>query len=484
MKSKSALGRIPPQCLDQEMAVICSCLIDYEFGHAGQSAFRKVCKSLRSEDFYDRRHQLIWGAMESLDGNGDPIDILTVARRLEEQGKMVDAGGETYISSLSGFQAHSAHVKHQADVVRKTSVRRLTLQLMSNELETLYGNQEDQPLNQRLSVLSDNVLTLKALLDVDREITPAEAIDQTITAARERKNNPQSFLSTGIQLLDDQIGGLFAPDLIVIAGRASMGKTDLTLNILYNVASQGFPVAFASLEMGIQSVWERIICLNTGMFRGKLRTGKMDAVDEANLDNLVDLKKFPLTVRQGRYDMGILESWATERKHRNHIRLLAVDYLQIIRPHSDKVSREQQVSKISSSLKALALELNIPIIAVSQMSRAADMRDNNRPEMSDLRDSGSIEQDADVILMMYRDSYYAAKKGKPVPPPTKDSVEIHVKKNRQGATGEAPLVSYDRATGHIGRGEVIREEPNHKKNLKTTRSFIPEENDDDERKPF
>lgn len=449
-------NKVPPQNNDMEMFVLCCCMLEDTWRE--NDSYERACGRISIDDFYDPRHKLIWTAIGQVIDSGLPSNRMTLIDRLMANGTFDDAGGYEHLSEITYYISTNAHLDSYVVRLKEMSVRRRAGSLFYEATNCLAGQLESNPTGEQLQGIITKIVSLYNELQVEKVVTPAEAIDATLALAYDRHDNPHKLLKTGIKELDEQITGLFPPDLIVIAGRPSMGKTDLALNILFNIANTGVPVAFASIEMGMNDVYARLMSLHTGIWRSKFRNGNFDSTDKTALERVEQLKLFPLFVKSGRFDLFKLRDWANERKQRDKVKVLAIDYLQIVTPQSARASREQQVSAISAGLKSLAVELNIPVIAVSQMSRAAENREDQRPQMSDLRDSGAIEQDADIIGMINRASY-RVKAGEEKPLATEDHMDIHIVKNRQGSVGDVTGITYDRATGHIGKGNrIVREE--------------------------
>lgn len=436
-----------------EMLLLSSCI-------QGESPAVSLIISLTKEEhFHNAVCRAIWQAIAKEYRSTEGVNVHSVYNRLnlmasEEPNKEIfyNETITTLISSVNGYTTTSRHIIQTAKYLHYIYTMRSAGTLYEMMGRTV-GDSGD--LSSTLKTVIDKSQSLYNSLQYKKPLTFGEVIDKTIQSALDRKNSDNKKLLTGIDDLDAVIGGLFPPDLVIIAGRPSLGKTDLLINILFNLGISGHPTGFISLEMGDVDVGARLICLQSGVFRSKFRTGEFDSADLDAIELNRDLtKKLSINLLSEKCDTARIRNWTADQVLRNGIKLLAVDYLGLITPGRG-TNREQQVSAISADLKGIALEFNIPVIAVSQINRGVESRDQKRPQMSDLRDSGSIEQDADIIMMIYRESYYAFLKGQSVPPAQEDWLEINVVKNRQGETKNLDSVSYNRATGHIGRGGII-----------------------------
>jgi len=418
--------KLPPQALEVERSLLGSLLIDKE-------AINKVADSLRPEDFYQRGHQIIYEAVMALFDKREPLDLLSLSNKLEEMGHLENIGGLAYLTSLANSVGTSAHILSYAKIVqRKKMLRDLIdaahhiIGISANEdgdVEDLLDEAEKKLFSVSQKSLTKNFLRLGSTLD--------EAMNRILNQGDGNLRGQKTYFAG----LDDKLGGLQKSDLIVLAARPSVGKTAFAINIALNVARDNVPVGIFSMEMSLDQIVDRLIAAQSGVSLWKLRTGKLGEELQETTRACEELKELPLFIDDSP-SPNILQMRAMARRLQaeHGLGLLVVDYLQLMSSRRNYDSPVQQVTEISRGLKGLAKELNIPIIAVSQLSRAVEQRDGHRPRLSDLRDSGSIEQDADLVMFIHREDKIRDRDK--LNPDQINTAQLIIAKHRNGPTGE------------------------------------------------
>ena len=421
--------KLPPQNIDAEKSVLGSILID-------QDSINKVVDFLNPEDFYHPSHQIIYATAVNLFEKREPIDLLSLSNRLEEMGQLNETGGVSYLTSLTSSVPTSSHIGTYGKIVqRKKMLRDLigAAQHISN-----LGHNEEEDIDHLLDDAEQRVFSV-----AQRSLTHAFAhLGSGLDEAIERITNQDMGIlrghATKHKYLDNLLGGLQKSDLIIVAARPSVGKTSFAIDLALRAAEQGVSTGIFSMEMSIDQVVDRFIANKAGVSMWKLRTGKLshDEDDFLRITTACDeLKSLPIYVDDAS-SPNILQMRAMARRLQANqgLGLLIVDYLQLMSAKRSYDSEVQQVTEISRGLKGLAKELNIPVIAISQLSRAIEQRDGHKPRLSDLRSSGSIEQDADVVMFIHRDdktNYEKAKEQNKL-----NIAQLVVAKHRNGPTGE------------------------------------------------
>ena len=427
------IDKLPPQNLEAEKSVLGSVLIDKE-------SIEKVVDLLRPDDFYSRQHQLIYGAMVQLIEKNEPIDILTVSNKLQEGDELENAGGPAYLTSLLSFVPTSVHILNYAKIVHRKKILRDLIDSSHRILELGYKEEEsiekilDQA-EQKLFAVSQRSLT--------QEFTPLrEGLDEAFERIERLHKGDGALrgLSTGFVDLDNILAGLQRSDLIILGARPSLGKTTFVLDIARNVArKENVGVGVFSLEMSKDQVIDRILASEAGVGLWKLRTGHLSSSGDFNDFSKISLaldslSKVPIFVDDTPSPTVLqIRAMARRLRSRNNLGLLIVDYLQLVQPRSDIDGYVQQVTDVANSLKALARELNIPIVAVSQLSRAVESRPDQKPRLSDLRESGGIEQAADLVMFIHREDRVRRDSEK------HNIAEIMIAKHRNGPTGSVEV---------------------------------------------
>lgn len=435
-------GRVPPHALDMERAVLCACLID-------PNGITKVIDKLGEKSFYEYRNQLIYNAIVVLFRNSRPVDILTVSEELERTGELEKAGGQQYLVSLSMETATSSHAEAYAAIVQERAALRELILTSNDVAEQAY----DLP---KASELIDS--TMSKIFEIQSRgqtggFSPLRKIlDDThehLDKLHKNRDTELTGVGTGFDELDAMTGGFQNGDLIIIAARPSMGKTSLALDIARQAALfHKVPVAFFSLEMASMALALRMISSEARINHHELRRGRLPDRDWAQLSlatgRLSDLKFF--IDDTGNLGINELRARARRLKQQHDIGIVFVDYLQLMQPPKAD-SREQEVAQISRALKGLARDLKVPVVALSQLSRAVEQRGGDKiPQLADLRDSGAIEQDADLVMFIHRKKQYRSGMEDDEGEPVDNTANIIIRKQRNGPTGTIDLIFHDQYT--------------------------------------
>ena len=429
---------VPPQNLEAEEAVLGSILLE-------QDSIISVMEFLVPDDFYRVAHQLIFAAMIELNQNSEAIDPITVSEKLRQKNQIDNVGGEAGIIELLDKVPTAANVEFYTQIVLEKSTRRKLIKTSTNIVKNAY--QEDETLANVLDTAEREILSVSEGRNKAGFIPIRDVLHDAYESLEERsKNNGEvTGIATGYIGLDRMTSGLHADELIILAARPSVGKTAFVLNIAKNVAvNLNETVAIFSLEMGAESLVERIICSHASINAGHLKTGKL--TDEEYTQYFVAtgvLAEAPIYIDDtpGIRVSEIRAKCRRLKQERNNLGLVVIDYLQLIEGNG-KESRQQEVSEISRNLKKLAKELKVPVIALSQLSRGVEQRQDKRPIMSDIRESGSIEQDADIVAFLYRDDYYRQEpdeNGQVPEVEPNSTIEVIIEKNRSGPRGTVEL---------------------------------------------
>ena len=398
------------------------------------------------DDFYRVAHQLIFAAMIELNQNSEAIDPITVSEKLRQKNQIDNVGGEAGIIELLDKVPTAANVEFYTQIVLEKSTRRKLIKTSTNIVKNAY--QEDETIANVLDTAERDILSVSEGRNKAGFIPIRDVLHDAYESLEERsKNNGEvTGIATGYIGLDRMTSGLHADELIILAARPSVGKTAFVLNIAKNVAvNLNETVAIFSLEMGAESLVERIICSHASINAGHLKTGKL--TDEEYTQYFVAtgvLAEAPIYIDDtpGIRVSEIRAKCRRLKQERNNLGLIVIDYLQLIEGNG-RESRQQEVSEISRNLKKLAKELSVPVIALSQLSRGVEQRQDKRPVMSDIRESGSIEQDADIVAFLYRDDYYRQEPDEDGNVPKQESnniIEVIIEKNRSGPRGTVELM--------------------------------------------
>jgi replicative DNA helicase len=420
--------RVPPHSVEAEESVLGAVLLDSD---AANIALEK----LAPEDFYRPAHQAIFDAVLTLFNKNEPIDAVTVAEGLRRSDMLERVGGLGYLTELIDAVPATSNVEHYAGIVEEHALRR-RLMRVGGDIGKL-ATEVDQEIAEVLDRSEQAVYAVserrvgEGLAPIDPLLGPA------IERAEElhRHGAEVTGLSTGLRDLDRKLTGLHPTNLIVIAARPGMGKTSLALNVAQHIAVHGDPVAYFTLEMSREEVVARMLCSQGRIDSQRLRTGRLTEADFSKLSSAANvLYKKPIFVDDSA-GLTVTEIRAKCRrlKRRHGLGLVVVDYLQLMHGSGGE-NRQQEIAIISRSLKSLARELEVPVIGVSQLNRSLEQREDKRPRLGDLRESGAIEQDADVVLFIYRHEYY-----NPEAIETKGIAEVAIAKHRQGSVGRVDL---------------------------------------------
>lgn len=379
---------------------------------------------LKPEDFYHDGHKEIYGGIINLRAKDEKVDLITLGERLRSRGTLEHCGGLSYLAQLSSAATYLDNVKDYSEIIIDKAARRRVIRACMKAID---GSRKDSLVEEVIELLEDNVNKAYSATAFEEMESIEEALQSAITDIENRcldKREVQG-ISTGYKVLDRVISGLQGGDLIIIAGRPSMGKTTFALNIAQYASREG-SVGIFSLEMPRAQLTQRLLASKCLIPLQDIRSGRLDerAIDKL-LQGASDLSKRKLFIDDTSITMAEIRAKAKYMKKKSGLDIIIVDYLQLIESTGAGATREQEIAKISRELKRIAKSLNITVIALSQLSRAPELRADSRPMLSDLRESGSIEQDADIVIFPYRESYYD-KEAKP------GLVEIIIGKNRNG----------------------------------------------------
>lgn len=435
----SLVDRIPPQNIEAEQAVLGSVFLDPD-------VFVSLLEYVQFEDFYKKAHKLIFEAMENLYNNDINIDILTVGEFLNNQGMLENIGGQDYLIELATNTPTSANAEAYAKIVSEKSILRKLISVANKISRESYEEKGE------VAVILDEAE--KSILNVSENsnrsgfIHIQDVLFESIANIEELAKGKQDVTGTptGYPDLDKMTSGLQPDNLIILAARPAVGKTAFALNIAQNVATkQDAVVAIFSLEMGAESLVNRMLCAEGSIDASRLRTGQL--TDQEWSDLVIAMgalgeSKIYIDDTPGNR---VSEMRAKSRrllKEQGRLDLIVIDYLQLIESNGRNENRQQEVSEISRQLKKLAKELSVPVIALSQLSRGVEQRQDKRPVLSDIRESGSIEQDADIVAFLYRDDYYDREGGNEdnMDVAENNIVEVIIEKNRAGARGTVKLI--------------------------------------------
>lgn len=423
-------GKIPPQNIDAEKSLLGAVLIDEE-------TLADISEHISEKDFYEKRHSIIYGAMMRLYEKHKPVDLLTLTDELKRKKELDTIGGSVYLSNLTNFVPTAANAEAYAEIIAQKAVRRRLIKASGEISEMSYdeGSSTDELIGKaeaELFSVSDQSLK--------QDLVSIESIlDESFERIEELHRNKGDIrgIKTGYRDLDNMTAGLQRSDLIVLAARPAMGKTTLVTNLAYNVATIAKQsVLFFSLEMSKEQLVDRMLADASGVDAWNIRTGNLTDDDFSKLSEAMgELSEAPIFI-DDTPGMSVLEMRTKARRamHEHPLGLIVIDYLQLMQgTNRDGGNRVQEVSEISRGLKLIARELNVPVIALSQLSRSVESRSPQIPQLADLRDSGSIEQDADIVMFIYREAYYN-------PETERENItDLLIAKHRNGPTGKIEL---------------------------------------------
>ncbi len=434
MAKQTTIDRVPPQNIEAEMSVL-GCLM------ISTDAIIRVADTLRAADFYKPAHAAIYEAILELFSRGEPIDILSVSNRLEEKGMLESSGGSSYLTSLVNSVPTASHVMHYADIVSRKKILRDLINASYHIGEL--GFNEDAHIELLLDEAEQKIFQISQHSLKQGFVKLKDTLDEAWTRFEHLSKHDGAMrgVPTGFKDLDMYLSGLQKSDLVILAARPSLGKTSLALTIAKNVALQSkLPVGVFSLEMSKDQLVDRLLAAEAHINLWNLRNGKLYDGDGQNdfermRDAMDQLSTAPIFIDDGASST-VLQIRTMSRRlkaEQKNLGLIIVDYLQLINGEGRSENRVQEVSEISRALKQLARELDVPVLALSQLSRAVEMRTDGVPKLSDLRESGSIEQDADVVMFIHREDRVKKNTDK------KNIAEIHIAKHRNGPIGIVEL---------------------------------------------
>lgn len=429
INSSQAIDKLPPQNLEAEMATLGAMLIN-------EAAIAEVMEIVDEDFFYKEEHKVIFSTIVSLFNSRKKVDILTVSEDLSKKKLLERIGGASYLTSLADFVPTSANVSHYARIVKEKGVLRFLISSATQIVAMAY--KEDEEVSTVLDKAEKLIFEISDRRVEGGYIHIKEIIKDGIELIESlyHKKSHITGIPTGFHEFDVKTAGLQKGDLIIVAGRPSMGKSALATSVAeFAAVEEKIPIAFFSVEMSKEQLMQRFLCSQAKVDMHKLRTGFLAPSEWPILTSAAGkLSEAPIYI-DDTPAINVFELRAKARRLRAHydIQLIVIDYLQMIRGMRKGDSRQQEISEISQALKALAKELNIPVLAVSQLSRAVESRTDHRPQLSDLRESGAIEQDADVVVLLLREEYYNPT------PENKGVAEVIIAKQRNGPVGSVNL---------------------------------------------
>lgn len=430
-KKTVTAGRVPPQSLDAEMSLLGAVLIDEE-------VLADVSEIVRSHDFYDKRHQIIFAAMIRLYERHKPVDLLTLTEELKKKSELEAIGGSAFLTELTNYVPTAAHAEAYAELVEQKAIRRRLIKASADISEL--GYDEDTTAQELLEKAEAELFSVSDQ-SLKQDLVSIESIlTESFDRIEELHRNKGQLrgIRTGYRDLDNMTAGLQRSDLIILAARPAMGKTTLVTNLAYNVATIAkLPVLFFSLEMSKEQLIDRMLADASGVDSWNIRTGNLSDEDFSKISEAMgEMAEAPIFI-DDTPGLSVLEMRTKARRaaHDQPLGLIIVDYLQLMQSNGNhNGNRVQEVSEISRGLKLIARELNVPLIALSQLSRSVESRTPPIPQLSDLRESGSIEQDADIVSFIYRPGYY-----EPDNPEVQNITDLIIAKHRNGPVGKVQL---------------------------------------------
>lgn len=428
--SELFMERVPPQNIEAEQAVLGAVLID-------QNALMSATEILIPEDFYRQAHQRIFRAMLDLTEKNEPVDLVTLTAELTDREWLEEVGGVTYLTDLANAVPTAANVEYYAHIVEEKAILRKLIQTATHIASSGYAGEGE--VAELIAEAEKRILSISEQRTSDTFIPIKDVLLETFERIEHlyAHQGELSGLPSGYPDLDRMTSGFQKSDLIIVAARPSVGKTAFALNIAQNVAARsGEPVAIFSLEMSASQLVQRMLCAESNIDSHKFRTGMMEDDDWEKLTMAIStLAEAPIFIDDSAATTVFdIRSKCRRLQAERGIGLVIIDYLQLIHSRGNRESRQQEISEISRALKALARELDCPIIALSQLSRSVEQRQDKRPLLSDLRESGSLEQDADIVAFLYREDYYDPETEK------QNIIEIIIGKQRNGPVGKVELV--------------------------------------------
>ena len=429
-KSEEVKGKIPPQNLDAEKSLLGAVLIDEE-------VLADAAEITHPSDFYDKNHGLIFAGMMRLFEKHKPVDLLTLTDELKRKDELELVGGSAYLTELTNYVPTAAHASAYAEMIAQAAVRRRLIKASGDISELGY---DESPTHELLENAEAELFSVSDQSTKQDLVSLESILTDSFDRIEELSKNKGSLrgVRTGYRDLDNMTAGLQKSDLIILAARPAMGKTTLVTNLAYNVATiEKNPVLFFSLEMSKEQLVDRMLADASGVDSWNIRTGNLSDEDFAKLSEAMgEMAEAPIYI-DDTPGLSVLEMRTKARRiaHENQLGLIIVDYLQLMQANGNhNGNRVQEVSEISRGLKLIARELNVPLIALSQLSRSVESRTPPIPQLADLRESGSIEQDADIVSFIYRPGYY-----EPDNPEVQNITDLIIAKHRNGPVGKVQL---------------------------------------------
>lgn len=434
-------AKIPPQSVEAEASLLGSLLIDSE-------AIVKIADSVKAADFYDERHRYIYEAAVGLYEKHSPIDVLTLTEALKDKDLLSIVGGAGYITELTNYVPTAAHVEQYAEIVSTKAMRRRLIKASMDI--TSYSYDEAKSFKELIEEAESRLFEVSQRHVAQDLVSLEDILSDSFDRLDELHKDKGKIrgIPTGFRDLDNIIAGFQRSDLIILAARPSMGKTALALNFAHNVAVKaGFPVIMFSLEMSKEQLVDRLLASEAGVDAWNLRTGNLTDSDFEKLGHAMgSLSEASMFIDDTPgITVSDLRTKARREAHRRELGLIVVDYLQLMSGGSrfaGESNRVQEISEISRGLKSIARELNVPVIALSQLSRSVESRSPQIPQLADLRESGSIEQDADIVAFIYREDYYNPESER------RGVTDLFIKKHRNGPTGHIEFY-FDKEKQHF-----------------------------------
>lgn len=436
-KNNPSTNLVPPQNIEAEASLLGAILIDAD-------AIVRVADILRIQDFYEEKHQRIYEAIIKLYEKHRPIDSLTLANQLKEEGFLELIGGATYITELASYVPTAAHAEHYAEIIKQKSMRRRLIKAAQDTVDL--GFDESKSIQEVIETAETDLFNVSQQ-HVKQDIQSLENIlAESFERLDELNRNKGKIrgVPTGFKDMDNILAGWQRSDLVILAARPAMGKTAVALNFAHNVAVKSEqPVLLFSMEMSKEQLVDRLLAMESGVDAWNIRVGNLSDSDFEKIGGAMGaLSEAPIYIDDTPgITVSEMRTKARREQHHRQLGLIVVDYLQLMSGssrYSSDGNRVQEISEISRGLKLIARELNVPVIALSQLSRSVENRSPQIPQLADLRESGSIEQDADIVMFLYREDYYNPETQR------QNITDVIIAKHRNGPTGRVELY-FDKA---------------------------------------
>lgn len=432
-------GRVPPHNQDAEKAVLGAALLS-------KDALYQVMETVKAEDFYDDSHKEIFRAITELAKRNEPVDSLTVSECLEKRNTLSMVGGRAYVSSLSSQTPTLANAEQYAKIVAEKSSVRQMIEMADDVVAK--GYEDSMEANTLLDYAESGIFTISQSRQKGQYTHLNDVLVENVQAINRaaQMDGGLTGITTGFRDLDNKTSGLQKSDLIILAARPAMGKTAFALSLALNAAIKGnASVMIFSMEMAKEQLGQRLLAMESKVEMQKLKTGRLERRDWDDINNALDVLAKANIHIDDTAGISIMEmkSKCRRLKAEESLDIVLIDYLQLMNPEGKADSRTQEISVISRNLKLLARELDCPVVVLSQLSRAPEARTDHRPMLSDLRESGSIEQDADIVMFLYRDEYYNEETETP------GECEVILAKQRSGPTGTIKVAWLDKITKFV-----------------------------------